>query len=40
MMHAAEAVLINQETGESVLNKNGEPLTSEWEINEKTGSWK
>ena len=39
MMHSSEAALINQDTGEPIL-KDGEPITAEWEINNKTGSWK
>lgn len=39
MMHAAEAALINQETGEPLI-VNNEPISAEWIINKKTGSWK
>jgi hypothetical protein len=40
MLHADTAALINQDTGEPILGKNGKPVTAEWEINPKTGSWK
>jgi hypothetical protein len=39
MMHAAEAALIDKNTGE-IIRKNGEEVTSKWEINKATGSWK
>ncbi len=40
MLHASEANLIDQKTGELLKDKDGKPITAEWKINEKTGSWK
>jgi hypothetical protein len=40
MMHAAEAALIDQKTGEPRLGKDGKPLTAKWDVNSRTGSWK
>jgi hypothetical protein len=40
ILHAAEAALINQDTGEPVVGKNGKPVCAKWKINDKTGSWK
>jgi len=39
MMHAAEAALVDQNTGELIIHE-GTPLNSEWEIHKKSGSWK
>lgn len=39
MLHAAEAALIDQVTGEQKRDSKGNILTAEWEINKK-GSWK
>lgn len=40
MLHADSAALINQETGEPILGKDGKPITAKWDIHPKTGSWK
>ncbi len=40
MMHSAEAALVNQKTGEPLVGKDGKPITANWDINPKTGSWK
>ena len=38
MLHAAEAALIDQEKGETIV-KDGNPVTANWEVNDQ-GSWK
>jgi hypothetical protein len=40
MLHAAEAALIDQETGEPLKSKDGKPVTAEWLVDSKKGSWK
>ena len=40
MLHSGESSLVNQDTGEPLKDKNGKPLTAEWVIDKKTGSWK
>jgi hypothetical protein len=39
-MHSAEAALVNQDTGEPIKDKFGKPITAEWIVDKKTGSWK
>jgi len=40
MLHSDTAALVNQDTGEPILGKDGKPVTAEWDINPKTGSYK
>lgn len=40
MMHGAEAALIDQATGEPRLGTDGKPLTAEWVVDQRSGSWK
>lgn len=39
MMHAAEAALIDQETGDIIV-KGEDPVTAQWDVHKETGSWK
>jgi hypothetical protein len=40
MIHGAERSLIDDNTGEQKRDRNGRPVTAEWVIDNKTGSWK
>jgi hypothetical protein len=39
-MHAAEGSLVNQDTGDPIKDRNGKPITAEWQVDKKTGSLK
>jgi len=40
MLHSANAALIDQNTGEIKKDSSGKPITAEWKIDDKSGSWK